>query len=213
MTHRCYRAAVGLLLLLLLCARVVFAQEIISLDGAHVAGAKNAKVTLVEFADYQCPFCSRHFRETFPLIEKDYLRPGKVKYVFRDFPLEHSHPRAFKAAVAAYCAGEQGKYWEMHARLFTHQQELFEKDLLRHAQMIGLDQSKFEGCLDNEEAAIKVRTELTEGQKAGVKVTPTFFLGFTASNGTEMQVYQQIIGAQPYATFKEALDGLLALGR
>ena len=198
---------------LLLFAPIAFAQAILNLEGARIAGAKNARVAMVEFADYQCPFCARHFRETFPLIEKDYLRTGKIKYAFFDFPLEHSHPQAFKAAIAAYCAGEEGKYWEMHARLFTHQQELFEKDLLRHAQVIGLDPSKFERCLNNEESAIKVRRELTEGQKAGVKVTPTFLLGLTASNGTEMQVYQQIIGTQPYATFKKALDGLLELDR
>jgi len=142
---------------LLLFAAIGLAQTIINLDGARVAGAKNAKVTMVEFADYQCPFCARHFRETFSLIEKDYLRTGKVKYAFFDFPLEHSHPQAFQAAVAAYCAGEEGKYWEMHARLFTHQQELLEKDLLHHAQAIGLDPSKFERCLNNEESAIKGR--------------------------------------------------------
>jgi len=198
---------------LFLYAATGSAQTVINLDGARIAGAKDARVTLVEFADYQCPFCAGHFRETFPLIEKNYLRTGKVKYVFFDFPLEHSHPQAFKAAIAAYCAGEESKYWEMHAYLFTHQQELFEKDLLHHAQALGLDPSKFERCLDNEESAIKVRKELAEGKKAGVKGTPTFLLGLTISNGTEMQVYQQISGAQPYSTFQKALDGLLQIDR
>ena len=113
----------GPILLFLLSAQVGFGQPIITVDDALFKGEKNAKVTLIEFADYQCPFCARFYRETFPQIQENYIFTGKVKFFFLNFPLERSHPQAFKAAVAANCAGEQGKFWAMHDRLFTHQEE------------------------------------------------------------------------------------------
>jgi protein-disulfide isomerase len=113
--------------------------------------------------------------------------------------------------VAANCAGEQGKFWAMHQRLFTHQDELGAKDLLQHAKVLSLDSSKFARCLDNEESAAKVRKDLDEGQKAEVKVTPTFLLGFTEPNSPKIAVQKTIVGAKSYADFKEAIDGLLGV--
>ena len=211
MTQRWSGMLLGPILLFLLSAQAGFSQPIITVDDALFKGEKNAKVTLIEFADYQCPFCARFYRETFPQIEENYIFTGKVKFFFRNFPLERSHPQAFKAAVAANCAGEQGKFWAMHHRLFTHQEELGSKDLLRHAKMLALDSSKFARCLDSEESAAKVRNELAEGQKAGVKVTPTFLLGLTEPNSPKMAVQKTIVGAKPYTDFKEAMDGLLGV--
>ena len=196
-------------IVLFLFAQAGFGQTIITLEDALFKGEKNAKVTLIEFADYQCPFCARFYRETLPQIEENYIFTGKVKFVFRDFPLEHSHPHAFKAAVAANCAGQQGKFWAMHQRLFTHQDELGPKDLLQHAKAISLDSSKFTRCLDSDASAAKVRNELAEGQKAGVKVTPTFLLGLTEPNHPKMTIQSTIIGAKSYGDFKEAIDNLL----
>ena len=203
----------GPILLFLLSAQAGFGQSIITVDDALFKGEKNAKVTLIEFADYQCPFCARFYRETFPQIQENYIFTGKVKFFFRNFPLERSHPQAFKAAVAANCAGEQGKFWAMHDRLFTHQEELGSKDLLQHAKMLALDSAKFTRCLDSEESAAKVRRELAEGEKAGVKVTPTFLLGLAEPNNPKITVQKTIIGAKPYADFKEAIDDLLAVQR
>jgi protein-disulfide isomerase len=152
---------------LFLFAQAGLSQPVISVDDALFKGDKNAKVTLIEFADYQCPFCARFYRETLLQIEDNYIFTGKVKFFFRNFPLERSHPQAFKAAVAATCAGEQGKFWAMHNRLFTHQDELSPGDLLQHAKALSLDSSKFTRCLDSEASAAKVRNELAEGQKAG----------------------------------------------
>ena len=186
MTQRWFAIILGPILLFLLFAQAGFSQTVITVDDALFKGEKNAKVTLIEFADYQCPFCARFYRETLPQIEENYISTGKVKFFFRNFPLERSHPQAFKAAEAANCAGEQGKFWAMHHRLFTHQEELGSKDLLQHAKMLALDSSKFTRCLDSEESAAKVRRDLAEGEKAGVKVTPTFLLGFTEPNNPKI---------------------------
>lgn len=173
-------------------------------------GEKNAKITLVEFSDYQCPFCSRHFRETMPQLEREYVSTGKLKYVFRNFPIESIHPQAFKAHEAANCAGEQGKYWEMHDRLFANQQTLGLKDMPNHAQTLGLNLAKFQQCLDSGKHASKIRSDLADGQKAGVQGTPTFFLALTEPNGANLKVLRVIRGAQPYAAFKQAMDSLLS---
>jgi protein-disulfide isomerase len=201
----------GPILLFLLFAQAGFSQPVTTVDDALFKGDKNARVSLIEFADYQCTFCARFYRETLPQIEKNYIFTGQVKFFFRNFPLERSHPQAFKAAVAANCAGEQGKFWAMHHRLFTHQEELGSKDLLQHAKMLALDSSKFTRCLDSEEAAAKVRKDLAEGEKAGVKVTPTFFLGLTEPNNPKITAQNMIVGAKSYSSFKEAIDSLLGV--
>ena len=182
---------------------------VLSVKDDPFKGEKNAKITLVEFSDYQCPFCSRYFRETMPQLERDYILTGKVKYVFRNFPIESIHPLAFKAAEAANCAGEQGKYWEMHDRLFANQNTLAPQDLPSHAQMLGLDLPKFQQCLDSGKHATKIRNDLADGQKAGVQGTPSFFLGLTEANDVKVKAARVIRGAQPYTAFKEAIDSLL----
>lgn len=173
-------------------------------------GDKNAKLTLIEFSDYQCPFCGRHFRETLPQIEKEYIDTGKIKYVFKDFPISSIHREAFKAAEATHCAGEQEKYWEMHDRLFGDQSALGFKDLSLHAEGIGLDLEKFDRCLIPGKQASKIHKDIAEGLKAGIKGTPTFFLGLTDPNGVKIKALKVITGAQPHATFKEAIESLLS---
>ena len=182
---------------------------VLSVDDDPFKGDKNAKLTLIEFSDYQCPFCARHVRETLPQIEREYINTGKVKYVFRDFPIESIHPQALKAAEAANCAGEQSKYWEMHDRLFADQKSLGLKDLSDHAKVLGLDMRNFEQCLNSGKHATEIRNDMAEGQKAGVRGTPTFFLGLTEPNDPKVKTLRAIRGAQPYAAFKEAIDSLL----
>jgi protein-disulfide isomerase len=182
----------------------------LNIDGAPFKGDKNAKVTLVEFTDYQCPFCSRHFRETMPQIDTDYVKTGKVKYVLKEFPLEAIHPNAFKASEAANCAGEQGKYWEMHDRLFSNQNALAAQQLPSHAEAVGLDAGKFKTCLESGKYASKIRKDLADAQYAGATGTPTFFLGATDPKSAEVKTTKKLVGAQPYAAFKDAIDSLLA---
>jgi protein-disulfide isomerase len=183
---------------------------IVSIEGGATKGNKDAKVTVVEFTDYQCPFCSRHFRDTMPQIDNDYVKTGRIRYVLREFPLESIHPLAFKAAEAANCSGEQGKYWEMHDRLFANQNALAAQQLLGHAQTVGLNGQEFKTCLDSGKYAAKLRKDLADAQKAGVNGTPTFFIGLSDSKGSEIKAVRKIVGAQAYAAFKDAIDTLLA---
>ena len=145
-----------------------------------------------------------------PQIETEYIKTGKLKYVVRDFPLEAIHKEAFKAAEAAHCAGEQGKYWEMHDRLYNNQRALGPKDLPQHAQALGLDVPKFQQCLESGKHAARIRKDLEEGQQAGVTGTPGFFLGLTEPNDPRVKVLRVLKGAQPYSSFKNTIDALLS---
>lgn len=183
---------------------------VVAVTGHPTRGSRDARLTLVEFSDYECPFCGRYFRETLPQIERDYVQTGKIRYVFRNFPLEAIHKEAFKAAQAADCAGEQGRYWEMHDRLFSHQDALAPENLPDHAREVGLDVASFRRCLDSGRYAAAIRQDLTDGQRAGVRGTPSFFFGVAAPDGTTVKALRRITGAVPYAAFKETIDGLLS---
>jgi protein-disulfide isomerase len=184
------------------------ASVVLDLGSNETKGDPNAKLTLVEFSDYQCPFCGRHERDTNPQIQKEYVETGKVKYVFLDLPLESIHRLAFKAAEAANCAGEQGRYWEMHDRLFENQQAL--EPWAPHAEAVGLDVAKFQECLDSSRQAAEVRRDMAEAQKAGITGTPGFFLAYTDPKSSSVRTVASIKGAQPFAAFKAEIDRLLA---
>ena len=172
-----------------------------------VMGDPNAPITMVEFSDYQCPFCLRYFNNTLEQVKKNYVETGKVFYVFKDFPITQIHPQAPKAAEAAECAGDQGRYWEMHDRLFQGQQPEWNQNpdavtiFKGYAQELGLDMDAFNDCLDSGQYTDEVAADLDEGVRAGVTGTPSFFI-----NG------QMISGAQPYEAFQRVLDSLLAEG-
>lgn len=183
---------------------------VLDIAGAPLKGDQNARLTLIEYSDYQCPFCSRYVRDTLPLIERDYIKTGKIKYVFRDFPLESIHPNALLASEAAACAGEQGKYWEMHERLFDHPNALNATDMPAHAQSVGLNPSSFKQCLDSGKHKESIRKGMTEAVSLGVNGTPTFFIGLTSPNDSKVKVIRALKGAAPFANFKEVIDGILA---
>ncbi|MBI4037136.1 thioredoxin domain-containing protein [Candidatus Daviesbacteria bacterium] len=171
----------------------------VSLDDDPVLGNPNAPITIIEFSDYQCPFCQRFWTETLPLIKSQYIDTGKVKLVYRDFPLSSIHPDAQKAAEAAECADEQGKYWEYHDKLFENQFDLSITALKRYAQELGLNTEKFNTCLDSGQMASEVSKDLSEGTAAGVQGTPGFFI-----NGRFLG------GAYPFEQFKTIIDEELA---
>jgi protein-disulfide isomerase len=158
-------------------------------------GAKTAPITIVEFSDFQCPFCSRA-ETTVNEVMKAY--DGKVKLVYRDYPLPF-HAQAQKAAEAAHCAEDQGKYWEMHEKLFANQQALQPTALKGYAKDLGLDTAKFDKCLDSGAKAEIVETNRKAGEKVGVTGTPAFFI-----NGYSLS------GAQPLSEFKTIIDSELA---
>ena len=170
----------------------------VSLDDDAVKGDANAPVTIVEFSDYECPFCGKYVQETYPSIVSEYINTGKVKYVFRDFPLDF-HLNAQKAAEAAECAGDQDQYWEMHDYLFANQDYLAVDNLKGYAKDLGLDLAEFNDCLDSGKFADEVAADLLDGQAYGVSGTPAFFI-----NG------KLVSGALPFAAFKEEIDAALA---
>ncbi len=156
---------------------------------------------------------------TLPQIQRDYINTGKVKYVFRDLPLESIHKQAFKAHEAANCAGDQGKYWEMHDQLFTNQKKMRRKDLSAYAKAIGLSAyakaiglnlSVFEGCMDSGKHVKRIRKDIASAVDVGIRGTPTFLLGYTESDPSKVKAVKMLRGAQPYRQFQQAFDQLLA---
>jgi protein-disulfide isomerase len=180
----------------------------VSLANTAVKGQAGAKFALIEYSDFQCPFCGRYARESYGQLQKEFVDTGKLKYAFKHLPLEGIHPFAFKAAEAGECARDQGKFWEMHDQMFANQTALAQPNLLQYAQGLGLDAGKFQACLDGKTAA-HVREDSAEAQKLGAGSTPTFFIGQVQPDG-KVKLLRKITGAQPYATFRAALQGLLA---
>ena len=161
-------------------------------------GSRNATVEIVEFSDFQCPFCQR-LNGTLEQLKADY--GDDVRLVFKDYPLPN-HAQAFKAAEAGNCAHEQGKFWELHDVMFSNQSELEVADLKRHAGELGLDQASFDTCLDSGRFAASVSADLRLGQGVGVSSTPTVFL-----NG------RAVMGAAPYNVFAEIVQDEIDRGR
>lgn len=210
MTHRVSRRTKVFVALVLglVTATARAAAPTISIQGAPALGSATAKVVVVEFSDFQCPYCGKFARETFETIQERYIAPGTIRYAFRHFPLDEAHPKAFRAAEAAECANQQGKFWEMHARLFANQQSLDPPDLLTHASALGLDPAAFQKCLGGA-AKGKVKRDFNDGLKAGVGGTPTFLIG-TADKDGKVRVVKTLSGTQTTESFTAAIDEVLA---
>jgi len=170
----------------------------VSIDDDAIKGEKDAPVTIIEFSDYECPFCARFYSQTLNQIDEKYIKTGKVRLVYRDFPLS-IHANAPKAGEAAECAGEQDKYYEMHDILFENGVSGGVASYKVFAGQIGLDQAKFDSCLDSGEMASEVQKDFADGSKYGVQGTPAFFI-----NG------KLISGAQPFSVFEAAIEAELA---
>jgi protein-disulfide isomerase len=176
-------------------------------QGESFRGDTSATVAIVEYADFECPYCGQYEHDIYPHIAKDYVETGKVKYFYRDLPLP-MHPHAMIAARAARCAGEQGKYWEMHDSLFAKQNTIREADMPGRAQELGLDTQKFSECLSSDRYTDQIKQSAMEAQKMGIGGTPTFFIGKIGSNG-EVTDLKTIIGTRPYDAFKSAIEDTL----
>lgn len=166
----------------------------VSMDDDAFEGEEDAPVTIIEFSDFECPFCGRFYTQTLGQIKENYIKTGKVKLVYRDFPLSF-HANAQKAAEAAECAGEQGKYFEMHDKLFEEGVSGGVASFKQYAKDIGLNTDDFDDCLDSGKMEDEVQKDFSDGQKAGVQGTPAFFI-----NG------KSIVGAQPYSVFEQAIE-------
>ncbi len=173
----------------------------VSADDDPSLGNKNAKVTVIEFSDYQCPFCRTFWRESFGQLKKEYIDTGKIRFVYRDYPLSF-HPMAEPSAQAGQCADDQGKYWEFHDKIFSEEDKKGQgtvtytvQELKLWASQIGLDKTKFNQCLDSNKYKAEVQKDFDDGNSAGVSGTPSIFI-----NG------RLVVGAQPYASFKAIID-------
>lgn len=182
----------------------------VSTDDDPQTGDKNARVTVIEFSDFQCPFYRRSYTDTILQLKNDYIDTGKVLFVYRDFPLSSLHPSALPAALAANCANEQDKFWEYHNKIFDEQNKLGQgtiqfsnDDLKKWANEIELDTKTFDSCLDSKKYENEVEKDFQDGVDAGVSGTPTFFIG------NQKEGYTRIIGAQPYPVIKQVIDSLL----
>jgi len=180
----------------------------LAIQDAAMKGSASAPLTVVEFSDFECPYCGRYMRETNPQLQHDYVDTGKIRYVFRHYPLTGLHPHAMKAAEAGECGRVQGKFWPLHDRLFANQKSLETPSLLDHARAAGLDMKAFETCL-NGQAAAAVQVDIDAGNRAGISATPTFFFGFAQKDGS-VHVVEKLVGAKPYTAFQSVLDKLLA---
>jgi len=184
----------------------------VSLDDDPVRGNPDAPITMVEFSDFQCPFCQRFHQTTLPLILENYVDTGKVKFVYRDFPIVSIHPNgAVVTAIAAECADEQGMFWQYHDKIFQNQKnwerlatEDIVNELRAYAEEFDLNTNQFNDCLDSSKYLNEVNNDLQEGTSYGITGTPVFFIG------NEERGYIKVTGAQPYSVFQSVLDQMLA---
>jgi len=178
----------------------------LALNGSPLLGSPSAPITMVEYGDYQCPNCQRFATQVKPLIVENYINTGKVKLVFKDFTIYGND--SVNGAIAAHCASEQNKFWEMHDLMYQNQNAinsgwLSADNIKRFASGMGLDMQQFNQCFDGKKYAQKVTENLNDGKSAGVNGTPTFII--IDSSGQIVTVS----GAQPFITFKQVLDKML----
>ena len=181
-------------------------KGVVSVDDDPVLGSADAKVTMIEFGDYQCPSCRAFWRDIEPRLKKDYIDKGMVKLVFRDFPLTQIHPDAFMAAQAVDCSLDQNKYWEYHNKVFLEQDKQSEEavvrvtanDLKKWAKDVKMDQAAFAACLDSGKYKEEVSKDMADGNALGIPGTPMFFI-----NG------RVIGGVHQYPEYRKIIDDLL----
>jgi protein-disulfide isomerase len=182
--------------------------EPVPLAGASLKGNAAAPVAIIAYSDFQCPFCARFAQTTFHDLETQYISTGKAVFAFRHLPLSSLHPQAQPAAVAAACAGRQGKFWEMHDRLFGEAKRLNDSSWPTLARQLKLDADVFSRCLDTD-GPVAVRGDLQTAQELQITGTPTFLIGTVGADG-RVTVRRRLSGAQPVEEFRKALEPLFA---
>jgi protein-disulfide isomerase len=180
----------------------------IKIDDAPTKGAATAKIALIEYSDFECPFCGQHANTSYREIQKQFVDTGKIRYVFRHLPLEKLHPRARQAAQAAECARDENRFWEFHDLLFENQKTLSSADLEKYASALNLNTSEFKACLTSEKTAQRIDDSLAEAASLSLTGTPAFLIGQIESDGT-VRATTRISGAHPYEMFRDALDDAL----
>jgi protein-disulfide isomerase len=173
--------------------------------GGFSVGKENAPLVLIEYTDYQCPFCQRYHNDSFAQIKANFIDTGKIRYISRDFPLPF-HENARRSATAARCAAEQGKFWELRHTMIVNANQLQADKLGGYAQAASMDVPKFQACVDSDKFKAAIDKDIAEGSAAGVNGTPSFVLG-RVENGKLQGV--RMVGAMPYAQFEAKIQDML----
>lgn len=181
-------------------------NAVLALEDAPQRGDAGARLVLVEFSDYQCPYCGSHARDVFPKLESEFIASGKLRYAVSEFPLVQIHPLAAKAAEAARCAGDQDRFWEMHMQLFNNQRDL--ESWEARAKALDLNVQEFDSCMQEGKYAGLIEHNAQAARQGGIQATPTFLLAF--ADGDRIRVVRQLRGAAPYPVFKAEIEALLA---
>lgn len=179
----------------------------LNMSGGEMLGSKNAPITMVEFTDYQCPFCQRFHTTVFNEIKKNYIDTGKVRFYSRDLPLDSMHPNATRAAQAARCAAEQGQYWTLRDIMGANPSKLDLDSLVADAAGLKMDTAKFRSCVESGKYKEAVQTDVLEAMKIGADGTPTFVIGKSTPDGVDGEV---LVGAMPYEVFDRKLKSIEA---
>lgn len=191
-------------------SRPTFQEQTVELGDSPYLGDNDAPVTIIEYSDYQCPFCARNHTQVFPQLKEEYVETGKVKFVMREFPLTSIHQNAFDASLAALCAKDEGKYWEMADLLFANQRALTAENLKTYAEQLDLDTESFNECLDERKYEKAVQNDLATGARLGMSGTPGFYIGLTdpeEPGKADLSVF--VRGAQSIDQFRASINDLL----
>ena len=175
--------------------------KISDLTGVSMLGSKDAPLTIVEFTDYQCPFCQRFHVSAYPEIKKNYIDTGKVRFFSKDLPLDF-HPNAMRAAQAAHCAAEQGKFWELRDMMGANPDKLDMGHIIGFAAGLKLDTEKIQECVNSDKYKDRVQGDVTEAMRLGASGTPAFIVGKSTGNGVDGEL---VVGALPYSMFDQKL--------
>jgi protein-disulfide isomerase len=178
-------------------------------DDGRIRGSADAPITLIEYSDFTCGYCAKFFQETLPRLQAKYIETGKVRFVYRDYP-RADRGVGVDAAVAARCAGAQGRYWAMHDRLFSERSRLDSGLFKGYAKAMGLDQAVFAKCFDERQYLESIFQDRQEATRWGFHGTPGFILIRTAGGPTEKEPAVAIPGAVPFNEFAEEIDRMLA---
>lgn len=180
-------------------------KQPVSLEGATLMGDPAAPIVLIEWSDYQCPYCARAQEQVLPAIEAAYIKTGRVQLAFRHNPLESIHPHAAKAAEAALCARRQGRFWEMNTELFRASKTLGDAALTRHATAVGLDVSAFSACLQGRVTSKQVAEDAKQATELGLTGTPAFLIGRRQVDG-RVRITAVLLGSRAFEVFVEAIE-------
>jgi len=178
--------------------------KISDLTGVSMLGSKDAPLTIVEYTDYQCPFCQRFHLSAYPEIKKEYIDTGKARFYSKDLPLDF-HPNAMRAAQAAHCAGDQGKFWELRDVMGANPDKLDMGHILNFAAELKIDTQQFQDCVTSDKYKSRVQADVAEAMKVGANGTPAFVVGKSDGKGVDGEL---VVGAMPFAMFDQKLREL-----